>query len=153
MYWFYWAFFSSDFFSMDVFEIPQDSGSGFAVPVDIVKGIIPQLIQYGKVIRPGLGISVVDDSIARRLGIEGVIIRSVSPGSAADKAGLKRISRNRRGQFILGDVIVGIKGMSIENYDELAYALEQCQIGEVVAVEYARSGEKRKTQVRLQQID
>jgi S1-C subfamily serine protease len=130
-----------------------NAGIGFAVPVDVVKGIVPQLIQYGKVIRPGLGISVVDDSIARRLGIEGVIIRSVSSGSAADKAGLKGISRNQRGQIILGDVIVGIKGMSVEDYDELAYALEQCQIGEVVAVEYVRDGEKRKTQVRLQQID
>ncbi len=130
-----------------------NAGIGFAVPVDIVKSIVPQLIQYGKVIRPGMGISVVEDSIAQRLGIKGVIILNVSPGSAANKAGLKGLSRNQRGEFILGDVIVAVKGMEVENYDALAYALEQCKIGEMVSVEYIRDEKRQRTQVKLQQID
>lgn len=128
-------------------------GIGFAVPVDIVKWIVPQLIEHGNVIRPGLGISVVEDSIARRLGIKGVIILNVSSGSAAERAGLKGISRNRRGEFILGDIIVEVKGVEVENFDSLAYALEQCKVGEVVTVEYLRDGKRQSAQVELQQID
>ena len=130
-----------------------NAGIGFAVPVDIVKHIIPQLIQYKKVIRPGLGITIIDDSIARRLGIQGVIIRDVSPGSGAEKAGLRGLSRNRKGEVILGDIVVGIKGVEVINFDGLAYALEQCKIGETVEVEYQRDGKRRKTSVKLQQID
>lgn len=128
-------------------------GIGFAVPVDIVKRIVPQLVEHGKVIRPGLGISVVEDSIARRLGIKGVIILNVSSGSNAEKAGMKGISRTQRGEFILGDIIVAVKGVEVENFDGLAYALEQCKVGEVVSVEYLRDGKRQRTQVRLQQID
>jgi S1-C subfamily serine protease len=129
------------------------SGIGFAVPVDTVKRIVPQLIEFGQVIRPGLGVSLLRDEVARRMGIEGVALYNVEPGSAADKAGLRGVSRNRRGQLILGDVIVGLKGEEIRNYDGLAYALEQCKIGETVTVEYLRGKEKRTTQVTLQRID
>ncbi len=130
------------------------AGIGFAVPVDTVKRIVPQLIEHGRVIRPGLGISVVaDDSIARRLGVKGVIIRTVEPGSPADKAGLQGITRNRQGEFILGDIIVGIKGIEVETYDGLAYALEQCRIGETVTVEYLRDGKTRSVRATLQRID
>jgi S1-C subfamily serine protease len=129
------------------------SGIGFAVPVDTVKRIVPQLIEFGQVIRPGLGVSMVKDQIARRLGIEGVALFNVEPGSAADKAGLRGVSRNRQGQLLLGDVIVGIKGMSVRNYDGFAYAMEQCKIGETVTVEYLRGGDKRTTRVTLQRID
>ena len=55
--------------------------------------------------------------------------------------------------MILGDVIVGIKDFKVENYDELAYALEQCRIGETVTVEYIRDGKTRTTRVKLQEID
>jgi len=111
------------------------SGIGFAVPVDTVKRIVPQLISFGEVQRPGLGVSLVDDQVAQRLEIEGVAIYNVEPGSAADKAGLRGLSRNRRGQLILGDVIVNIKGMDVRDFDELAYALEQCIIAGTVTVE------------------
>jgi S1-C subfamily serine protease len=130
-----------------------NAGIGFAVPVDIVRKIVPQLIEHGRVIRPGLGISLVRDSIAVRLGIKGVIIYNVEPGGAADRAGLQGLSRNRQGELILGDVIVGIKGFNVANYDELAYALEQCRIGETVTVEYIRDGKTRTTRVKLQEID
>jgi S1-C subfamily serine protease len=131
-----------------------NAGVGFAVPVDTVKRIVPQLIQHGRVIRPGLGLSVIsNDSIARRMGIEGVIIRTVEPGGSAEKAGLRGIRRNRRGEALLGDVIVGIKGIPVEDYDALAYALEQCRIGETVTVEYLRDGKKRTARVTLQRID
>ncbi|MDP6128305.1 MAG: trypsin-like peptidase domain-containing protein, partial [Planctomycetota bacterium] len=96
------------------------AGIGFAVPVDIVKRIVPQLIEHGKVTRPGLGITVVDDSIAQRLNIKGVIVANVESGSGADRVGLQGISRNQQGEYILGDVIVAVKGMIVESYDQLA---------------------------------
>jgi S1-C subfamily serine protease len=131
-----------------------NAGVGFAVPADIVKQIVPQLIEHGRVIRPDLGvIYVTKDSVARRLGIRGVIIHTVEPGSSAEKAGLKGIAQNRRGDYVLGDVIVGIKGKEVEDYDGLAYALEQCEIGETVTVEYVRAGKKRSARVTLQRID
>jgi len=131
-----------------------NAGVGFAVPADIVKQIVPQLIEHGRVIQPDLGVNfVTNDSIARRLGIKGVIIRTVDPGSSAEGAGLKGITRNRRGDYVLGDVIVGIKGIEVENYDGLAYTLEQCEIGETVTVEYTRNGKKRSARVTLQRRD
>jgi S1-C subfamily serine protease len=130
-----------------------NAGIGFAVPVDIVKKIVPQLIEHGEVIHPGLGIVAVRDQSARRLGIEGVIIGTVEPDSAAARAGLQGLSRNREGGFEVGDVIVAIKGMRVDNFDSLAYALEQCKIGETVTVEYLRDGKKRSTRVTLQRID
>ena len=131
-----------------------NAGVGFAVPADIVKQIVPQLIEHGRVIRPDLGASVItNDSVARRLGIKGVIIRSVNPGSSAERAGLKGITRNRRGEYLLGDIIVGIKGIEVDNYDGLAYILEQCEIGETVTVEYLREGKRRTARVTLQRID
>ncbi|MGB2908354.1 MAG: trypsin-like peptidase domain-containing protein [Candidatus Aminicenantaceae bacterium] len=130
-----------------------NAGIGFAVPVNIVKQIVPQLIEHGEVIQPGLGVILVEDSIARRLGIKGVIIRSVNPGSAAEKADLRGLLRGRNGEYVLGDVIVAIKGIEVENYDGLAYVLEQCRIGETVTVEYLRDGKQHSTRVTLQRID
>ena len=129
------------------------SGIGFAVPVDTVKSIVPQLIEHGQVIRPGLGVSFLRDDIARRAGIEGVALFNVEPGSAADRAGLRGVSRNRRGQLILGDVIISLKGVPVRSFDELAFALEQCEIGETVTVEYLRGDDKRTARVTLQRID
>ncbi len=130
-----------------------NAGIGFAVPVDTVKRIVPQLIKYGKVIRPGMGVSLVDDSIARRFNIVGVMIGRVNPESSAEAAGLRGVAKDRHGNLILGDVIIGVKGIKIRNYDELAYALEQCKVGETVEVEVYRGGKKLKLKVKLQQVN
>ncbi|TPW18641.1 MAG: DegP2 peptidase, partial [Elusimicrobia bacterium] len=86
------------------------SGVGFAVPADVVAAIVPQLIKHGKVVRPGFGINIADDSILRRAGISGVLIRDVAAGSAADQAGLLPTRRDRYGRILLGDVIVAVDG-------------------------------------------
>ena len=66
------------------------AGIGFAIPVDEVNRIVPQLIRHGKVVRPGLGVQVAPDHLADELGINGVVIVGVQPGSPAAKAGLAR---------------------------------------------------------------
>ncbi len=130
----------------------SNAGIGFAVPVNIVKRVVPQLIRYGKVIRPGLGVSIVDDSFARRWGIKGVIIGRVQPGGASARAGLRGITQNRWGEVRLGDIIIGINGKPVSNFDELSNELERYQIGETVTVNILRGEQEMSVRVRLQEL-
>lgn len=129
------------------------AGLGFAIPVNIVKDVVPQLIQYGKVNRPGLGIGILDDHYAARFGInEGVVIKYVEPKSPAAKAGLQGITRDRRGQYYLGDIIVGINNESIKSYDDLYSTVNNFKIGDKVKVKFIRNGVTKVVDVALIQI-
>ena len=112
------------------------AGIGFAVPVDTVNRIVPQLIAYGKMIRPGLGIRSVNDSLARRWGIKGVAIYDVTRGGAAAGAGLRGVRELESGEILLGDVIVAVDGKPVESLDDLLdIALEKKLEGIVEAME------------------
>jgi S1-C subfamily serine protease len=128
------------------------AGIGFAVPINTVKKIVPQIIQHGKVVRPGLGVSIVSDSVADRLDIDGVIIGDVPSGSEAARAGLQGIQRNSLGELTLGDVIVGINDEKVESVDDLADVLEKYKVGDAVTVKFLRNGKEQSTRVRLQEI-
>jgi len=130
----------------------SSAGIGFAVPVSTVNRIVPQLIKFGHVARPGLGIQVISDVAARRAGIEGVIIGEVTRGSAAAKAGLRGVQRTRFGETYVGDVIVGINNKPVRNYGELGDVLEQYKVGETVNVKILRDGESKNVRVQLQQV-
>ncbi|MCI0417257.1 trypsin-like peptidase domain-containing protein [bacterium] len=129
------------------------AGIGFAVPVDTVKSVVPELIQHGKVIRPGLGINILPDQITERAGIEGVVIASVVKGGAADKAGLRGIKRTFFGETEVGDVIIGVDGKKVKDADELASELERYEISDEVTITYLRGGKEKTAKVRLQQIN
>jgi len=129
------------------------AGIGFAVPVNIVKRIVPQLIQYGKVIRPGLGISVIPDSMANRWGVTGVIIARVHRGSAAEKAGLKSLEELRSGKIRLGDVIISINGEMIQSYDDLATILDRHNVGDRITLGVRRNNKERTLPIRLQAVN
>lgn len=130
-------------------------GVGFAVPVSIARRIIPQLIQYGKVRRPKLGISLVEVAKLKgrlRMPTEnGVLINTITPGGPAEGAGLKGTSQTYDG-LILGDIIVGIDGEPVENQDDLARILDKRQIGGTVRVEVFRNGGKVTVPVRLTEV-
>jgi S1-C subfamily serine protease len=130
----------------------SSAGIGFAVPVSTVNRIVPQLIKYGRVSRPGLGIQVISDARARQAGIEGVVIAEVQRGSAAAKAGLRGVQRTRFGEIYVGDVIVGINDKPVRNFGELGDVLEQYKVGETVNVKILREGENRIVRVQLQQV-
>lgn len=130
----------------------SSAGIGFAVPVSTVNRIVPQLIKFGHVSRPGLGIQVISDAAARRAGIEGVIIGEVTRGSAAAKAGLRGVQRTRFGETYVGDVIVGINDKPVRNFGELGDVLEQYKVGETVNVKILRDGESKNVRVQLQQV-
>lgn len=128
------------------------AGIGFAVPSDTVSRIVTQLVRYGRVKQPSLGVSVFEDHIARRLGIEGVIIGDVFKGMGAERAGLRGTLRDPRGQIVLGDVILRIDGQKISSFDDLYSNLEKKKIGAVVVVEIMRENRRLKFKVKLMDV-
>ena len=129
------------------------AGIGFAVPVDTVNRVVPQLIAAGEYRGPSLGI-VIDERlnslIATRAGISGVIILSVEPGSAAEAAGLQGTSRTGRGSMLLGDVIVAIDGKRVDSVQDIVEALDEYSIGDEVTATIVRAGRERQVAVTLQ---
>jgi S1-C subfamily serine protease len=94
------------------------SGVGFAVPVDAVLKVVPQIIQFGKVIRPDLGgISFVRDEVARRAKVEGAVVLEVSRGTRAYDLGLRGLNRDRFGRLLIRDVIVAIDRIQLTGAD------------------------------------
>ncbi len=128
------------------------AGIGFAVPVDTIKMVVPMLIQYGKFKRPSLGADVVPDSWAQQLGIEGVILQRVPPGSAAAKAGLHGTTRSSVGKVELGDVIVSLNGTHVKSFDDLLNLLEKLQVGDTVKLGYVRNGKEQEATAVLQDL-
>jgi S1-C subfamily serine protease len=126
------------------------AGIGFAVPVDTVNEVLPQLITHGRVIRPYLGIEMVQESLVQRWGLKGVLIASVRPGSGAAAAGLRGTMQRADGAVVLGDLIVEIDGKKIDSYDDLRSVLDKHKAGDVVKVKSKRDDEVRTTEIELQ---
>ncbi len=130
-----------------------NAGIGFAVPVDTVNRVVPQLIKGGKYIRPALGIEV-DESVNQRIaelrGVEGVVILRISPGSAAEAAGLKGATVSRDGGIVPGDTIVAIAGKPVDGVGKLLSTLDDHKVGDVVKVTVLREGKKVDVDVALQ---
>ncbi|RMG12506.1 MAG: PDZ domain-containing protein [Planctomycetota bacterium] len=129
-------------------ESGQSAGIGFAVPIDTVRHIVPQLIQHGRVIRPTLGVQLAPEHVSARAGLEGLLVLGVVPGSGAARAGLRPTVRRGR-QVILGDVIVAVDGQPIRRLDDLLNALEKHRPGERVPVVVDRGGERVALEVTL----
>jgi S1-C subfamily serine protease len=128
------------------------AGIGFAIPVDTVNRIVPELIRYGKVIRPGLGIQIAEDQIAARVGVAGVLVVDVIPGSAAAKAGIRPTRREASGRVRLGDVITAIDGKKVESANELFLALEKYRVGDAVSLTLLRDGKTAQARVTLEAV-
>jgi S1-C subfamily serine protease len=131
----------------------SSAGIGFAIPVDEVNRVVPQLIRSGKVTRPGLGVQVATDDVSRRLGVEGALIMRALPGGAAARAGLRSTMRAQDGKIILGDVITAINGKKVSRTRDLFTLLEQHQAGEEVTLTIARDGELVEVKVTLVPIE
>jgi len=127
------------------------AGIGFAVPVDVVARVIPEIIQHGRLIRPGLGISVADDQIARRVGVTGVLVMNIQPGSSAEAAGL-RGTRRVQGEIVFGDVILAVDGLQVSSYDDLRNAMDRYKVGDTVTLTIEREGRQMQLPVVLEKV-
>ena len=129
------------------------AGIGFAVPVDTVNRIVPELIKHGKLIRPGLGISLVPDAMARRWGVKGVIIGKVGRGSAAERIGLRGARETAGGRIELGDIIVAVEGRPVETIEDLMDLMEQHKVGDQVTIEFMRGNRRVQAVATLQAVN
>jgi S1-C subfamily serine protease len=125
------------------------AGIGFAVPVDTVGRVVPQLLQHGKIVRPQLGVTVADDRVLRRARVPGVLVMSVERGSGADRAGLRGTYRGDDGALVLGDVIQAVDGREVRSVDDLHAALGGHRPGETVRVRVLRDGKTLELDVAL----
>ena len=127
----------------------SNAGIGFAIPVNTIKVIIPQLEEYGRLYRPILGIEMLTDYWAKRLRVKGIAILTVKKGLAADKAGLVGLREDQRGNIHLGDVIIAINGEPVTNEDSLLSLLESFEPGDKVKVTTLKNEKIQNYEVTL----
>jgi S1-C subfamily serine protease len=125
------------------------AGIGFAIPAHDVSWVVPDLIRYGRVQRPTLGIVLAPEGLAQRLGLEGAVIYRVAPGSGAAAAGLRGLELDKRGRPELGDVIVTLNGTAVASSGDLLLALENQKAGATVRVGLLRGDRRVEVPVRL----
>ncbi|MCA9041918.1 MAG: trypsin-like peptidase domain-containing protein [Planctomycetaceae bacterium] len=130
----------------------QNAGVGFAIPVNLVARVVPQLLQYGRVIRPEIGIQHVYETDA------GLLIETLTPGGPAEQAGLRgpKVVSQRRGPFVVeridrsvADLIVGIDGQEVQSVDDFLTYIETKKPGDQVVIDVLRDGERTRITVKL----
>jgi serine protease Do len=125
---------------------PNGRGIGFAIPVDALKDVLPQLLSAGKVARGRLGVAIqqVDPALAKALGLarpEGALVSEVEPGGPADKAGLRA-----------GDLILRVDQSTITRAEDLPRTVARHQPGSKVKVEIRRERVTRTVEVSLDEV-
>ena len=128
------------------------AGIGFAIPVNTVSEVVPQLIALGKIMRPVLGVELASDRWLRRYRVEGVPIVRTFRGFPADNAGMVGARRGSRGEIILGDVITEIEGERVANNDEFLSAMEKHRVGDTIDVVTTREGVEKRYRVELSEV-
>lgn len=128
------------------------AGIGFAVPVNTVNRVVPELIARGRYTRPSLGVEVdadINRVLTRELGVDGVLVLRVRPGSAADAAGLRGTELDGEGNVVPGDVILHVDGATVSTVDDLLARLDDYSIGERVRIGVWRAGRELELQAVL----
>lgn len=126
------------------------AGVGFSIPVDTVSSIVDQLVKYGKITRPVLGIRFAPDQSVEQLGVTGVLVLDAAPDGPAGKAGLRPTKRDAYGRLILGDIITTVNGQKVSNGSDLYKILDRCKVGDKVTVEVLRGDQKENVLVTLE---
>ena len=129
------------------------AGIGFSIPVDAVKWAVPDLIRYGEIRRPVIGVELISGNFVRRLGLEGALVGNVSPNGPAEDAGLKSTTRDRLGNLDLGDLITDIGGVPVKSNNDLILALEKFKAGEQVELTVLRNKKEVTIPVVLESSD
>jgi S1-C subfamily serine protease len=129
------------------------AGIGFAVPVDTVNRVVPELIAKGRYERPSLGIRVKEDisrTILEKLGLDGVLVLQVSAGSSAEAAGVRGTFIDANGDVVPGDVIQQIGGRPVTSVNQLLARLDDFRIGDETSLMVWRNGKQLELSVVLQ---
>jgi 2-alkenal reductase len=126
-----------------------NAGIGFAIPVDIVNRVVPQLIRNGRVPTPGIGIVAANEPVATRLGVDGVVVVQTAPGSPAAQAGLRGVDPSSGG---IGDVIVEANGKRVRRLSDLTDTIEQVGVGRSVEITVSHDGQERKLEIQIVDI-
>jgi S1-C subfamily serine protease len=119
------------------------AGVGFAVPVDTVNRVVPQLIAKGKYTRPVLGVSTdeqLNQLLAKQLGVKGVAVLNVEPGSPAEAAGLRAARRGADGGVVPGDIITAVDGKAVDSVARLVNRLDERKVGDTIKLTVQRDG-------------
>lgn len=122
-------------------------GIGFAIPSNLAKTVVGQLIEYGKTRRGWIGVRIqtVTEEIAESLGIDGhqgALVASITPGGPAEKAGLKP-----------GDVIVEFDGKTVSAMRNLPRIVAETGIEKTVELKYWRDGKKRTSKIKVGELE
>lgn len=126
------------------------AGIGFSIPVDEVNWVVPDLIKFGEVRRPVLGVSILPAQYANDFGLEsGVMIADVIKGGPAEKAGLYAVRQSSNGDWLQGDVITDLADIQIKDYNDLVLALEKYQPGDKVGLKLQRNGKLINKEITL----
>jgi 2-alkenal reductase len=125
------------------------AGIGFAIPIDVVNRVVPELIRNGRMPSPGIGIIVGPEAVAARLGVSGVPIVRTMPGSPAAQAGLRGMDPTT-GEF--GDVIVGVNSKPVRRLSDLLAELERAGIGSAVELDVLRRGRRERVRVTVADV-
>jgi S1-C subfamily serine protease len=124
----------------------SNAGIGFAVPVDVVNRVVPELIRSGRVPTPGIGFVAASESAATRLGVEGVIVVRTAPGGPAERAGLRGVDF---GSGTLGDIIVEANGKPVRRLSDLTDEMEQVGVGKSIRLSVKRGTQTRTVETEL----
>ncbi|WP_230530285.1 S1C family serine protease [Microvirga roseola] len=127
-----------------------NAGIGFAIPVDVVNRVVPELIRQGRVPTPGIGILIADEALTAQMGVTGLMIAATVPGSPAETAGLQGIEPEA-GQ--VGDVIVAANGAPVRHLSDLTNQLEKVGIGGTIALTVVRDGRSRTVDVAVEDME
>ena len=125
------------------------AGIGFAIPVNTVKEVVPQLIAYGKILRPVLGIERASDAWIKRNKITGVPIVRTYRGFPADDVGMTGARRVGRNDIVLGDIITGVDGQPVRINEDYLSIMEKRRVGDTVTIETERAGKTLSFDVEL----
>jgi len=129
------------------------SGVGFAIPVNIAKRVIPQLIQFGEVRRPKLGASLRSvEQLSRQIQLpvtSGLLVQSALPGGAAANSGIRGLSQDADGEYVLGDIIIAVDGAKMKDVDDLYRYLDKKQIGDTIQADVFRNGRTTTVPIKL----
>jgi S1-C subfamily serine protease len=127
----------------------SNAGIGFAIPVDVVNRVVPQLISKGRVPTPGIGIVTADEAAATRLGVEGLVVLRTVPNSPAARAGLRGINVS---SGTLGDVIVSANGQPVHRLSDLTDQLEKVGVDRTIPITVNRDGQTVNLDVMVTDI-